>query len=70
MLIEGLGSATIVNGIMRIETFTRNSRGEDVTAGDLLIPVNRVEAVADGLKKLLEKAQEAAKQSAASQETH
>lgn len=59
MLIEGLGSATIVNGIMRIETLQRNARGEDVAGPDLLIPISRVPAIAAGLQLLHEKAGEA-----------
>jgi len=61
MLIEGLGTATIVNGMMRIETLYRNAKGEDVSGAELLIPVSRVAAVAQGLQLLLERAQEAAK---------
>ncbi|MFO6430501.1 hypothetical protein ACLBKT_10485 [Erythrobacter sp. W302b] len=65
MLIEGLGTATIVNGMMRIETLYRNAKGEDVSGPELLIPVSRVAAVAQGLQLLLERAQEAAKSQAA-----
>jgi len=61
MLIEGLGTATIVNGMMRIETLYRNAKGDDVSGPELLIPVARVAAVAQGLQLLLERAQEAAK---------
>ena len=62
MLIEGLGSATIVNNVMRIETLYRNAKGEDVTGEELLIPASRVAAIAQGLQMLLERAQEAAQQ--------
>lgn len=65
MLIEGLGSATISNGLMRVETFQRNSKGEDVNGPELLIPANRIAAIAAGLAVLLEKAEEATKSSAA-----
>ncbi len=61
MIIEGLGSATIVNGVMRIETLHRNAKGEDVSGPELLIPINRVGAVASGLQMLLDKAAEAGK---------
>jgi hypothetical protein len=61
MLIEGLGTATIVNGMMRIETLYRNAKGDDVSGPELLIPVARVSAVAQGLQLLLERAEEAAK---------
>lgn len=60
MLIEGLGSATIVNGVMRIETLYRNAKGEDVSGEELTIPAARVEAIAQGLQVLLERAQAAA----------
>lgn len=63
MLIEGLGSATIVNGMMRIETLARNAKGEDVSGEELLIPASRVAAISQGLTLLLERAEEAAKQS-------
>lgn len=65
MLIEGLGTATIVNGIMRIETLQRNAKGEDVSGNDMLIPVARVAAIAQGLQMLLERAEEASKAQAA-----
>ncbi|GAA0769068.1 hypothetical protein FHS52_002644 [Erythromicrobium ramosum] len=61
MLIEGLGTATIVNGMMRIETLYRNAKGADVSGPELLIPVARVAAVAQGLQVLLDRAEEAAK---------
>lgn len=68
MLIEGLGSATIVNGVMRIETLRRSAKGEDIAGTELLIPVTRVAAIAQGLQLLLDRAEEAAKgQSAAAE---
>lgn len=54
MYIEGLGSASVVNGVMRIETFHRNSRGEDVSGSDLIIPANRVTTIAASLQSLIE----------------
>jgi hypothetical protein len=68
MLIEGLGTATIVNGMMRIETLYRNAKGDDVSGPELLIPVARVAAVAQGLQLLLERAEQAAKSQAAGSE--
>jgi len=68
MLIEGLGSATILNGVMRIETLHRTAKGEDMAGSELLIPVSRVAAVAQGLQLLLERAQEAAKSQPAGSE--
>lgn len=68
MFIEGLGSATIVNGVMRIETLRRTAKGEDVVEGEIHIPANRVAAVVAGFQVLLEKAEEAAKAQAPSPE--
>lgn len=65
MLIEGLGSATISNGLMRVETFQRNAKGEDVSGPELLIPANRIAAIATGLQMLLQKAEEVANSPAA-----
>jgi hypothetical protein len=65
MLIEGLGSATISNGLMRVETFQRNAKGEDVSGPELLIPANRIAAIAAGLQMLLQKAEEVAQSPAA-----
>ena len=53
MFIEGLGSASVANGVLRIETLARNSRGEDLPNGDIMIPVGRVIAVADALQTLI-----------------
>lgn len=60
MFFEGLGSATIVNGVMRIETLHRNAKGEDVVGGELFIPINRIASVAAGLQLLVQKTEEAA----------
>lgn len=54
MYIEGLGSASVANGVLRIETFHRNSRGEDVNGADLIIPANRVAAVAASLQAVID----------------
>ena len=67
MLIEGLGSATVSNGVMRIETFQRNAKGEDVVGPELLVPTNRIAAIVTGLQVLLEKAEEAAQAQAQAQ---
>jgi hypothetical protein len=70
MLIEGLGSATIVNGVMRIETLHRSAKGEDVSGIELLIPVSRVTAIAQALQLLLDRAQEASNSAAFPTEPH
>jgi hypothetical protein len=54
MYIEGLGSASVANGVLRIETFLRNARGEDVSGADLIIPANRITAIAASLQALVD----------------
>lgn len=54
MYIEGLGSASVANGVLRIETFHRNGRGEDVNGADLIIPANRVTAVVTVLQGVID----------------
>lgn len=44
----------MANGVLRIETFHRNSRGEDVNGADLIIPANRATAIAASLQSLIE----------------
>lgn len=58
MFVEGLGSASVVNGVLRIETFHRNAKGEDIGSGEILIPSSRVIPVFDGLQALIEKIRE------------
>jgi molybdopterin biosynthesis enzyme len=58
MFFEGLGSASVVNGVLRIETFHRNAKGEDVSSGELIIPTGRVIPVAEALKALIERIRE------------
>ena len=67
MYVEGLGSASVANGVLRIETFHRNSKGEDVNGQDIIIPTNRVVPVVEALQALIEKIreQDAAAQAAA-----
>ena len=62
MLIEGLGSATMANGMMRIETIYRNAKGDDVTGPELIIPGGRFEAIIEGLQIINQRAKEAANQ--------
>lgn len=58
MYVEGLGSASVANGVLRIETFHRNSKGEDVNGQDIIIPTNRVVPVVEALQALIEKIRE------------
>ncbi|MEJ6010513.1 hypothetical protein [Novosphingobium aquae] len=54
MYFEGLGGASVVNGVLRVETFYRNARGEDVSSGELILPANRVVPVVEALQSLIE----------------
>ena len=58
MFLEGFGSASVVNGVLRIETFHRNATGADISSGELLIPVGRVIPVAEALNALIARIQE------------
>lgn len=62
MLIEGLGSATRTNGVMRIETIYRNAKGEDVAGPELIIPYARFAVLVEGLQIIAQRAEEAALQ--------
>ena len=61
MYVEGLGSATLTNNMLRLELVYRNAKGEDVSAGELIIPASRVAAFADGFVDVLKTLQEPAK---------
>jgi|EBPBio282013_DNA_FD.fasta_scaffold40341_1 hypothetical protein len=58
MYVEGLGSASVANGVLRIETFHRNAKGEDVNGQDIIIPTNRVVPIVESLQALIEKIRE------------
>lgn len=64
MFIEGLGSASVVNGVLRLETLARDARGEDRPNGEILIPVTRVIAIAESLQNLIEQIRAESNQSA------
>jgi hypothetical protein len=53
MYIEGLGYASVANGVLRIETVIRNARGEDVPGEDLLMPMGRVAAILEAMQNLI-----------------
>ena len=59
MLIEGLGSVSLANGVMRIETLYRNANGEDQPGPDLLIPGNRAVVILQGLESMIKKLSDA-----------
>ena len=58
MYFEGLGSASVANGVLRVETFYRNAKGEDVSSGEIIIPANRVVPMVESLQSLIEKIRE------------
>ena len=58
MYFEGLGSASVANGVLRVETFYRNAKGEDASSGEIIIPANRVIPVVETLQALIEKIRE------------
>ena len=51
MLVEGLGSVTFLNGILRIETVEVRSDGQLTKTGQIEIPGNVVGGVIDQLVK-------------------
>ena len=59
MLIEGLGSTSVANGLVRIEVLYRDAKGEDIRGEDLVIPLNRIQIVADTLEALVKKLDQA-----------
>ena len=51
MIIEGLGTVSFVNGLLKVQTIGINSAGEAYETGQLEIPGGRVGDVIDGLSK-------------------
>jgi hypothetical protein len=49
MLIENIGSVTLVNGIVRIETQEVLAGGEVSKSGELLIPANIIGTILEGM---------------------
>ena len=49
MLVEGLGSVTFVNGILRVECSKVDPRGKLVSSGTIEIPGSSLNAVLNGL---------------------
>lgn len=60
MYIEGLRTATLINGVLRIEMLYRNAAGEDVTAGEVLLPGVRLRALIESLQEVETKIHETA----------
>tara|TARA_Y100000817_G_scaffold308776_1_gene296996 strand:+ start:302 stop:577 length:276 start_codon:yes stop_codon:yes gene_type:complete len=51
MLVEGLGSVTLVNGLLRVQLVATDPSGNLKETGQLEIPANRVVEVVNGLAK-------------------
>ncbi len=51
MIVEGLGSVTFVNGILRVETLMVKSDGTVIPSGSIEIPGNMTGEVINGLVK-------------------
>ena len=49
MIVEGLGSVTFINGILRVQTLGINPLGQVAETGTLEIPGNKVGDVIKGL---------------------
>ena len=49
MIIDGLGSVTFANDVLRVETTKLAPNGEVVPAGDIEIPKSAIDAVVNGL---------------------
>lgn len=52
MFVEGMKTATLLNGVLRIEVLYRNAVGEDVTSGELLVPAQRLAALIASLQEV------------------
>ena len=51
MLVEGLGTVSFVNGLLKIQTMSVNSSGIEEQSGEIVIPGNRVGAILNGLSQ-------------------
>ena len=49
MIVESLGSITFVNGILRVQTLSINSKGEYSESGSIEIPGNKVGDIINAL---------------------
>lgn len=68
MFFDSLGAVSMTNGVIRIETVTRNAKGQDEVSGEMMIPANRIGNVAAGFQKLIEELQEKIKEAQAQAE--
>ena len=49
MIVEGLGSVTFVNGILRVQLTATNPAGQIQETGTIEIPANKINEVINGL---------------------
>lgn len=54
MLVDGLGTASLTNGFLRIEALARTARGEDVPSGELRLSIVCIASVSAALVKIVE----------------
>lgn len=63
MIIEGLGTVSFVNGLLKVQTIGVNSAGEAYETGQLEIPGGRVGDIINGLTNAAKGIQEKLKES-------
>ena len=62
MIIEGLGTVSFVNGLLKVQTLGINSAGEVYETGQIEIPGGRVGDVINGLSQAAQGIQEKLKE--------
>lgn len=49
MIIDGIGKVTLSNDILRVQTITTNTEGQNIESGTLYIPKGSIEGFINGL---------------------
>lgn len=52
MLVDSVKCATLVNGVVRIALSYRNAAGDEVTAGEIVVPAERLPDLARSIAEL------------------
>ncbi|WP_257558342.1 hypothetical protein [Sphingobium sp. CFD-2] len=52
MLVDSVKCATLVNGVVRIGLSYRNASGDEVTAGEIMVPAGQLAGLAQSLAQL------------------
>jgi len=52
MLVDSVKCATLVNGVVRIGLSYRNASGDEVSAGEIMVPAERLAGLAQSLEQL------------------